>query len=85
MSTAPADESYEAFRGRFDGALITTYVVAMLVVPLKIWCRKRAGGWSIMGADEIFTLCAAVFVTATFTVIYSGAPGYQLRTQSSSH
>ncbi|KAK7188961.1 hypothetical protein DPSP01_013239 [Paraphaeosphaeria sporulosa] len=70
-STAPKDETYEAFRSRFDGAIITTYVVAMLVVPLKIWCRKRAGGWSIMGADEIFTLCGAAFVTGTFAVIYS--------------
>ncbi|KAF2448669.1 hypothetical protein P171DRAFT_470362 [Karstenula rhodostoma CBS 690.94] len=70
-ATAPKDETYEAFRARFDGAIITTYAFAMVVVPLKIWCRKRAGGWSIMGADEIFTLCGAAFVTGVFAVIYS--------------
>ncbi|KAF9737394.1 hypothetical protein PMIN06_001201 [Paraphaeosphaeria minitans] len=70
-STAAKGETYEEFRSRLDGAIITTYIFAMLVVPLKIWCRKRTGGWSIMGADEIFTLCGAAFVTGTFAVIYS--------------
>lgn len=44
----------------------------MIVVPLKIWCRKKAGGWGIMGFDEAFTLMGAAFVTAVFAVIYSG-------------
>lgn len=80
-STAPKDETYEAFRARFDGAIITTYVVAMCLVPLKIWCRKSAGGWAIMGADEIFTLCGAAFVTGVFAVIYSGKSRIQSKVQ----
>ncbi|KAL1596982.1 hypothetical protein SLS60_008564 [Paraconiothyrium brasiliense] len=70
-SAVPKNETYEQFRGRFDGAIITTYAFAMVVVPLKIWCRKRAGGWSNMGWDEIFTLLGAAFVTSTFAVIYT--------------
>lgn len=73
-SAVPKNETYEEFRDRFDGAIITTYAVAMIVVPLKIWCRKRAGGWSNMGFDEIFTMMGAAFVTSVFAVIYSGKP-----------
>jgi hypothetical protein len=74
VTPTPADETYEQFRARFDAALITTYAVAMIVVPLKIWCRKRTGGWSNMGLDELFTLIAAVFTTVIFSIIMSGEP-----------
>jgi ABC-type enterochelin transport system permease subunit len=72
VTPTSAEETYEQFRARFDAALITTYAVAMTVVPLKIWCRKRTGGWSNMGLDELFTLMATIFVTAIFSVIMSG-------------
>jgi hypothetical protein len=72
VSAVPQNETYEQFRARFDGAIITTYVVAITLVPLKIWCRKRAGGWRNMGFDEVLTVLAAGFVTGVFTVIYTG-------------
>jgi len=72
VSSIPAEETYEQFRARFDGALITTYTVAMLLVPLKIWCRKRTGGWSNMGLDELFTLIATLCVSAVFWIIMAG-------------
>ena len=71
-STVPKNETYHEFRARFDGAIITTYAVAMIVVPLKLWCRKKAGGWSNMGLDEVFTVFGAAFVTSVFATIYAG-------------
>ena len=35
----------EDYRRRLDGVAYTTYVLVMLLVPLKIFCRKKAGGW----------------------------------------
>lgn len=72
VSAVPQDETFAEFRTRFDGAIITTYIVAMILVPLKIWCRNRAGGWANMGFDEISTLLAAMLVTSVFVVIYTG-------------
>jgi hypothetical protein len=72
VASIPAEETYEQFRARFDGALITTYTVAMLLVPLKIWCRKRTGGWSNMGIDELFTLFATLTVSGVFWTIMAG-------------
>lgn len=71
MVATVSDETYEQFRARFDGALITTYAVAMILVPLKIWCRKRTGGWSNMGLDEIFTVTATLCVSGVFWIIMS--------------
>jgi hypothetical protein len=65
----PGRETYQQFRARFDGAIITTYIVAMVLVPLKIWCRKRTGGWANMGLDELFTLIAMLCVSAVFWAI----------------
>lgn len=72
VAVVPKNETFAEFRARFDGAIITTYVVAMILVPLKIWCRKKAGGLGNMGFDEISTLLAAGFVTSVFAVIYTG-------------
>ncbi|KAF2676292.1 hypothetical protein K458DRAFT_351886 [Lentithecium fluviatile CBS 122367] len=68
-STAPVEETYLEFRARFDGAIITTYAVAMVVVPLKVWCRKRTGGWQNMGWDELFTLIATLSVSGVFWIV----------------
>jgi hypothetical protein len=72
MASTQGEETYEQFRARLDGALITTYTVAMILVPLKIWCRKRTGGWSNMGMDELFTLIATLCVSGVFWVIMAG-------------
>jgi hypothetical protein len=52
------EESLQDFRARLDGAAISTYILIMLLVPLKLWCRKRAGGWKNIGLDDAITVLA---------------------------
>ncbi|KAF2644976.1 hypothetical protein P280DRAFT_466225 [Massarina eburnea CBS 473.64] len=51
----PDDEPYNNFRARHLGALCSTFAVAMIVVPTKLWCRWKIGGWGSMGLDELLT------------------------------
>ncbi|PVH94267.1 hypothetical protein DM02DRAFT_197254 [Periconia macrospinosa] len=62
------DESVEAFRRRLDGVAYATYFIVMLVVPLKVWCRKKAGGWGNVGLDDWATLIALGVANAFFYV-----------------
>lgn len=69
MSTG--EESLETFRGRLLGSAISTFVVCVLVVPLKLWCRisKRSrGGVTSLGFDDALCVAALVLATAFFFI-----------------
>lgn len=45
----------------------------MFVVPLKVWCRKQAGGWRNIGLDDYATIAALALANAFFYVCIIGA------------
>jgi hypothetical protein len=59
-------ESYEAFRVRFDGAAISTYALLMIVVPMKIWCRTQVSGWKSIGWDDWLSVATLAFANVWF-------------------
>ena len=71
MSTT-TNESLEDFHNRLDGSAITTYVLVMLFVPLKLWCRMRSGGWRNLGLDDALTVLALLVANAFFYVCMFG-------------
>ncbi|KAF2733359.1 hypothetical protein EJ04DRAFT_565153 [Polyplosphaeria fusca] len=71
-----AVESLDAFRSRLDGAAISTYVVVMIVVPLKLWCRKRSGGWRNLGLDDLISVIALLLANAFIYVCLIGMRPY---------
>lgn len=58
-------EDLVQFRARLNGAAISTYVLVMLIVPLKLWCRAAVSGWKGLGLDDYLCVlalaCANVF------------------------
>ncbi|KAF2848189.1 hypothetical protein T440DRAFT_500551 [Plenodomus tracheiphilus IPT5] len=38
----------------------------MILVPLKLWCRRRAGGWSNIGLDNYLTILSLLVANAFF-------------------
>ncbi|KAF1830495.1 hypothetical protein BDW02DRAFT_572956 [Decorospora gaudefroyi] len=66
------DESIESFHRRLDGVAYTTYILIMLLVPLKVYCRKRSGGWANVRLDDYLSLLALVFANAFFYVCIIG-------------
>lgn len=54
------DESLESFRSRLLGASISTYAVIMVLVPLKLYCRVRAGGWGNLKWDDALTVATLI-------------------------
>lgn len=65
-------ESLEHYRRRLDGAAISTYVMVMILVPLKLWCRKRSGGWRNLGLDDFITVVSLLFASAFFWLCLIG-------------
>jgi hypothetical protein len=55
-----------AYRMRLDGVAYTTYVLITVFVPLKIWCRRRAGGWANVGSDDYLTVIALLIANGFF-------------------
>lgn len=55
-----------AYRIRLDGVAYTTYVLMTLFVPLKLWCRRRAGGWANIGLDDYMTVVALLVANGFF-------------------
>lgn len=45
---------------RIDGVAYATYALMTIFVPLKLWCRRRAGGgsWANIGLDDYLTVTA---------------------------
>jgi hypothetical protein len=55
------EESLRTFRMRLLGSALSTYVVIMLVVPLKLYCRVRQGGWTNLKWDDALTVVTLLF------------------------
>lgn len=68
------DESLAAYRMRLDGVAYTTYALMTLFVPLKLWCRRRAGGgsWANIGLDDYLTVSALLIANGFFWVCLVG-------------
>ena len=62
-----------AIRGNLDGSAISTYILYMLIVPLKFWCRVQAGG-SIknLGADDYIIGVGVLVANAFFWLTMIG-------------
>ncbi|KAK5108700.1 hypothetical protein LTR62_008105 [Meristemomyces frigidus] len=63
--------SPETVRAHLDGAAISTYVLCMIVVPLKIACRLTQGKTNL-GWDDTLVVTALVFANAFFYETYIG-------------
>ncbi|CAG9993044.1 unnamed protein product [Clonostachys byssicola] len=64
--------SIDSFRPRFDGAAISTYVLAMLSVPVKLWCRSRVSGMQSLGWDDFLCVVTLIFSNGWFWVTMIG-------------
>ena len=60
------EETIKAYRMRLDGVAFSTYILIMILVPLKVWCRKRAGGWSNVRWDDAFSVLALAIANGFF-------------------
>ncbi|KAM0426681.1 hypothetical protein ACHAPT_007997 [Fusarium lateritium] len=69
-------ESLDSYRARLDGAAIATYVMVMLIVPLKIWCRKKTGGLARLGLDDALSVVTLVFANVFFYITMIGLRPY---------
>lgn len=63
--------SFENVRANLDGAAITTYVLFMIVVPLKFWCRLNSGH-KRLGLDDVLTAVGAIVVNTFFYITMIG-------------
>ena len=64
METASGYSS-EYVRHNLDGSAISTYVLVMLIVPLKLWCRLT-GGMSNLGWDAALAIASLVIANGFF-------------------
>jgi hypothetical protein len=64
-----------AFRQRLDGVAIFTYILIMLLVPLKIWCRYRHRGWRNVQWDDYLSIVALALANGFFYVCIIGKFG----------
>ncbi|EDU51282.1 conserved hypothetical protein [Pyrenophora tritici-repentis Pt-1C-BFP] len=62
-------ESIQAYRHRLDGVAISTYVLIMLLVPLKIFCRQRHGGWHNVRMDDYMSMFALACANGFFYLL----------------
>ncbi|CAG9989602.1 unnamed protein product [Clonostachys byssicola] len=69
-------ESYDDFRARLDGAAISTYILATLAVPAKLWCRTRVGGWSNIGMDDWLSIATLFWMNVFFWITMIGLRPY---------
>ncbi|KAF2708705.1 hypothetical protein K504DRAFT_381201, partial [Pleomassaria siparia CBS 279.74] len=65
-------ESLESFHRRLDGTAISTYILILILVPLKLWCRKRAGGWRNIGPDDAVSVLALLAASVLFWLCMIG-------------
>jgi len=73
------DQIYsQAYRHRLDGVAISTYVLIMLLVPLKIFCRQRHGGWHNVRMDDYMSMFALACANGFFYVCIIGTSFYIL-------
>ncbi|KAI4595387.1 hypothetical protein KJ359_007062 [Pestalotiopsis sp. 9143b] len=72
-------ESLEEFRARLNGAATSTYVLVMLVVPLKLWCRVTVAGWKGFGLDDYLCVLALACANVFFYICMCGMGPYLAR------
>ena len=72
MNQPLGGESFDSFRPRFDGAAISTYALAMVAVPTKLWCRSRVSGMASMGWDDLLCVITLIFANGFFWVVMIG-------------
>ncbi|RYN42020.1 hypothetical protein AA0112_g1920 [Alternaria arborescens] len=65
-------ESLQSYRRRLDGVAISTYILIMLLVPLKVYCRKRHGGWRNVQMDDYMSMVALAVANGFFYVCIIG-------------
>lgn len=70
-------EDLDSYRARFNGAIISTYVFVMLIVPAKIWCRISIGGWSNVRLDDYLSIITLALANGFFWIVAMGmrSPG----------
>jgi hypothetical protein len=56
----------------FLRSVTSTYVLIMTLVPLKLWCRKRVGGWGNLGLDDLLTAVSLLLANSFFYVCVIG-------------
>ncbi|VUC26584.1 unnamed protein product [Clonostachys rosea] len=66
MEVPTGGTSFDSFRPRFDGAAISTYALAMLSVPVKLWCRSRVSGMQSLGWDDVLCVITLLFSNGFF-------------------
>ena len=65
----------EFVRQNLDGSMISTYVLVMLIVPLKIACRVTNGnGMSNLGWDDAFAVVSLIIANGFFYSTLFGRP-----------
>ncbi|KAF7541823.1 hypothetical protein G7054_g180 [Neopestalotiopsis clavispora] len=70
-------EDLVQFRARLNGAAISTYILVMLIVPLKLWCRAAVSGWKGLGLDDylcVLALACAKRLFLSMHVRYGAVP-----------
>lgn len=65
-------ETLEQFQARLTGAAISTYILVMFVVPLKLWCRASSSRWRSLGLDDYLCVAALACANAFFYVCMYG-------------
>ena len=65
--------SFEAIRQSLDGAAISTYVLSMIILPVKYWCRMQNGRRNL-GLDDALIFVAAIMLNAFFFDTMIGKP-----------
>lgn len=63
--------SAATIRATLDGSSISTYILCMLIVPLKFWCRWQAGHQNL-GLDDILIAIGVVVANSFFYLTVIG-------------
>lgn len=66
--------SFEAIRRSLDGAAISTYILSMVILPAKYWCRLQNGRRNL-GLDDALILVAAIMSNGFFFDAMIGEQG----------
>lgn len=74
-------DSAAAIRANLDGSAISTYVLFMLIVPLKFWCRLQSGHKKL-GWDDYLTGMGAITTNTFFYITMIGESTLILRSMA---
>jgi hypothetical protein len=71
-------DSFHSFQAQLLGAIISTYVLAMLIVPAKIGCRLSLGGWANVRLDDYLSIATLAIANAFFWVVVVGMSHFRI-------